>query len=159
LRVAFNPQAVAEYRLIGHEPTGASTWSADPVASADLTAGETATALYQVVLRENNVNDVATAELIWRDAASGKIERLTQRISRLQFATSFLDSAPSLQAAALAAETAEVLRQSYFAPRGAHSLDRVAAMAAHSNPRLREQKELKRLLRLAEMARQAGMDR
>ena len=159
LRVVFNPQAVAEYRLIGHEPAGAAAWSADPTTSAELDAGQTATALYQVVLQENNVNDVATAEVIWRDAATGKIERVTQRISRLQFATSFLDSAPSLQTAALAAETSEILRQSYFTPRGVHSLDRVTAMATRANPRLREQPELKRLLRLAELARQAGMDR
>jgi Ca-activated chloride channel family protein len=159
LRVVFNPQAVAEYRLVGHEPVGAAGWSADSATGTELDAGQTATALYQVVLHDNNVNDVATAEVIWRDVATGQIERVTQRISRLQFATSFLDSGSSLQAAALAAETAEVLRQSYFTPRGAHSLDRVTAMAMRANPRLREQPEFKRLLRLAEMAQQAGMDR
>jgi hypothetical protein len=84
---------------------------------------------------------------------------VTQRISRLQFATSFLDSAISLQAAAVAAETAEILRGSPFAPRGVHTLDRVVALAAGANPQLREQREFARLVRLAEMARQAGLDR
>jgi Ca-activated chloride channel family protein len=159
LRVMFNPQAVAQYRLVGHEPSRATSWSKDSASTADLSAGQSATALYQVVLHDNNVNDVATAEVIWRDAATGKTHRVTQRISRLQFATSFLDSAMSLQAAALAAETAEILRGSPYSPRGTHTLDRVVALAAHANPRLREQREFKRLLRLAEMARQAGLDR
>ena len=55
--------------------------------------------------------------------------------------------------------TAEILRQSYFAPRGGHSLDRVAALATRANPQLLEQPEFKRLLRLVEMARRAGLDR
>jgi Ca-activated chloride channel family protein len=159
LRVLFNPKAVAEYRLVGHEPSDAAGWSNDSATAAELDAGQSATALYQVILHENNVNDVATAEVIWRDAATGKTHRVTQRISRLQFATSFLDSAMSLQAAALAAETAEILRGSPFAPRGAHSLERVLALAAHANPQLTEQREFKKLIRLTRLARQAGMDR
>jgi Ca-activated chloride channel family protein len=149
LRVTFNPRAVASYRLIGHEPTAGLV--SGPLA-ADLRSGETATALFELSLLPRGASDVAVAELTWRDAATGARERVTQRISRVQFATSLAESAISLQAAALAAETAELLRGSFYTPAPSHSLDRVRAEAQQVHPRLRRQAEFSRLLELVDWA-------
>ena len=107
LKVRFFPEAVAMYRLIGHEP-GIKTGSLE----VDLRAGQSTTGLFEVVLRPNQVNRVAEAELTWLDPRDGRLHRRTQPISRLQFAATYREAPLSLQAATLVAATAEILRGS-----------------------------------------------
>lgn len=113
MRVEFNPKAVAAYRLIGHESTtvgGLLPASAE----ADLHAGQGASALLEVWLYPNEEDDVASIRVQWTDPGSGKTSQAgPQRVSRLQFATALQGAALSLQAAAVAAEGAEALKQSF----------------------------------------------
>ena len=64
VQVAFNPARVASYRLIGYENgmlrSGGS--SRDEAEAAEIVAGHTITALYQIVPTEPGANDVATAD-------------------------------------------------------------------------------------------------
>jgi Ca-activated chloride channel family protein len=153
LTVRFNPRSVAGYRLLGHEATfGLPTAPAKVV----LRAGEAATALFEITLRGSGPNDVATAELEWIDAATGKKELRTQPIARVQFANSLAESAVPLQAAAVAAEAAEVIRGTRAASAG-HSLDRVLDVAASVHARLRAQQEFRRLVEVVELAQAAGL--
>jgi Ca-activated chloride channel family protein len=153
LRVTFNPEAVASYRLIGHEPTGGLVSGS---LTAELRAEQAATALFEVVLLPSGSGEVGTAELVWRDAATGRAEQRSQRISRLQFATSLAEAPISLQAAAVAAETAEVLRGSHYAPAATHTLPRVREVADHVHPALQRQSEFTELMRLIELAGQGA---
>lgn len=157
LSLRFNPRAVAAYRLVGHEATlGLPT---APLA-VSLRSAEAATALFEIVLRDDGVNDVGTVELEWVDPVSGKKQLLTQPISRVQFANSLAESALSLQAAAVAAEAAEILRGAKVATVSPeHSLDRTLEVARAVHPRLREQAEFRGLVELIELARQAGLGR
>lgn len=113
MRIEFNPKAVAAYRLIGHEST--TFGGLLPAAlEADLHVGQGASALFEIWLYPNEEDDVARVRVGWTDPAGGKSRQAgPQRISRLQFATAPEGSALALQAAAVAAEGAEVLRQSF----------------------------------------------
>jgi Ca-activated chloride channel family protein len=155
MTVRFNPKAVARYRLVGHEATlGLPT---APL-KATLRSGEAATALFEVVLKADGTNEVATVDLEWTDPATGKHETLSQPISRVQFANSLAESPMSLQAAAVAAESAEVLRGSRAGASG-HSLDRTLEVARSVHPKLRGQADFQRLVALIEAAKQAGLGR
>jgi hypothetical protein len=156
LRVKFNPRAVAAYRLVGHEagPLGTSL----APATAILHSGESASVMYELWLHPNSDDDdVATAALEWFDPQSGQMRHAaSQRISRLQFATSFAESPLSLQAGLLAAETAAVLKQSYdfvlladaayaYAPK-TRDLTQVLEAGRRVNPRLATRPDFQRFL-------------
>jgi len=142
LRVAFNTKTVLEYRLFGHEAKAlAGLMPEHP--EADFHDGEAATVLYEVRLAPKAAAEIASAELTWYDggnspAPNGKQQRLVRRIELNQFATTFNQSAPSLQEAALAAELAEALRKSYFmrAPRTAVALKNVWELTGQVDSRL-----------------------
>jgi Ca-activated chloride channel family protein len=135
LSVQFNPRAVQRYRLLGHEADAVGGMVAGKL-GAVLRAGEAATALFELELNPKGGDEIATAELVWTDPASGEENRIgPQRISRLQFATSILESPLSLQRAAIAAETAEVLRLSTFAPAPLRGLRQILERSADLHPR------------------------
>ncbi len=140
LRVKFNPRSVIGYRLIGHE---ASAGLLSGSSTVDLSAGESATALFEIILHPNNENYIATARLSWQDQASGQLREVRQEFHRRQFATSLASSPVALQIAILAAETAESLRQS-------QSLRPVREAAYEADPDLQRQFEFRRLIELIE---------
>ncbi|MCO6453904.1 MAG: VWA domain-containing protein [Pirellulaceae bacterium] len=110
LRLELNPGAVAAWRLVGHEANALATLQ--PAGSAvTLRAGQSAATLLEIWLRPGTEDLVGWAEIEWRPPSGGPARRQKQRLSRLQFAASFAEAPLSLQAAAIAAETAEVLRQ------------------------------------------------
>jgi hypothetical protein len=111
LKIHFNPAAVAAWRLIGHDANSLAAVN-PPSLDAELKAGEAATALFEVWFTANESDEVGQAELTWKVPANGAARRLTQRISRLQFAPSTAEMPLPLQQAALAAETAEILKGS-----------------------------------------------
>lgn len=155
LRVSFNPKVVASYRLIGHERvtiTGPSLAQTD----VDLRAGESASGLFEVWLRPGNVSDnVATVDVEWQQPGYGDMQHLKQTVARSQFARSFSAASPSLQAAALAALTAETLRGSPFAP-ASRSLAHVFELTREVSSSLQAQptfRELTQFIRQAEDAR------
>jgi hypothetical protein len=143
LRINFVPNAVSLYRLLGHEASAVSNlipleWQ------TDLHSGETATALFEIAVRPNGPEIIAHATLEWRDMA-GKPHTRKQPISRLQFAPSFAEAPRSLHLAALAAETAEVLRGSYFAPIATHDLGQVRSIGQRLPLRTRQTSSYRQL--------------
>ena len=129
LHMAFNPKAVLEYRLLGHEAKAlAGLLPEHP--QADFHDGQSATVLYELRLAPGVLPtaiqssstpsvDIAQAELTWYDGdrprPEGRRLGAVERIARRQFAAIFSQTAPSLQFASLAAETAEIFRRSPFA--------------------------------------------
>ena len=158
LRVTLDPEAVAAYRLVGHEPSRLA--GLEPaILAADLRAGQVVTGLLEVWLKPNTHDDVGTAVVEWRDPATGNIERQTQRISRLQFAASPLEAPLSLQAAAVAAETGEVLKNSPFAESRGRGLAEVQTFARRVNPRLAEHAGFQRFVRFVDAYERLRVDR
>lgn len=158
LQVTFNPKTVAAYRLMGHEPSPLVGLEPATV-SLDLRAGQVATGLLEVWLKPNSDDDVATAQLTWRDPSSGEPREAQQRISRLQFVSSFDEAALSLQAAAIAAETGEVLQGSPFVESRNRGLADVRALSYRVNPRLRDRAEYQRFVSLIEAAERLRTER
>ena len=87
----FNPKAVAAYRLIGHEANSLADLTPAAV-EAELAAGESATAMVELWFQPAEIDDLGRAELSWHDAG-GELRRVSQRISRLQFAPTFAEAA------------------------------------------------------------------
>jgi Ca-activated chloride channel family protein len=158
IKVTFNPDAIETYRLIGYDPTTAGGLISGPL-EGDLQAGEATTSLYEVELKPDGAETVATVEVTWHDVGTEEIHHLKQPIGRLQFAPSWMESPLSLQLAVFAAETAEILRGSYFTPSGTRPLDQVAELADRANTALQGSesfKDLKALLNAARASRSAG---
>jgi len=163
LKVTFNPQAVLQYRLLGHE---AKEWAGmlPGVPQADFHDGQSATALYEVRLAANGPKELATAELTWYpvgyDGArgTGGQQKLSRPIGLGDFASSWAGTAPSLQEAALAAQTAEVLRRSPFVllrnPRTspAACLVRISDLAGTADSRLYQRPSFVELAALVDQA-------
>jgi Ca-activated chloride channel homolog len=152
IKVVFNPEAIESYRLVGYDPTTAGGLISGPL-EGDLRAEEATTALYEVELKPDGPETVATVEVTWHESGTEEVHHLKQPIGRLQFAPSWMESPLSLQLAALAAETAEVLRGSYFAPNGARPLDQVADLADRANAALQGSESFKDLTALLSAAR------
>ena len=152
IKVVFNPDAIESYRLIGYDPTTAGGLISGSL-EGDLQAEEATTALYEVELKPDGPETVATVEVTWHESGSEEVHRRKQPIGRLQFAPSWMESPLSLQLAALAAETAEVLRASYFAPNGARPLDQVAELGDRANAALQGSESFKDLTALLSAAR------
>lgn len=157
LSIKFNPQAVAAYRLIGHEANALAGLS-PPSLAVDMHATDAATTLVELWLQPGDVDDVGEATVTWLDPETGEERRRTQRISRLQFAPTFSEAAPSLQAAAIAAETAELLRGSRETLRQANpslprpSWEAVASAVEQANPVLNQWPDFRELRQLIEQA-------
>ncbi len=69
VQVDFNPEVVAQYRLIGYENRAVADqdFRDDRVDAGELNAGHNATAMYQVTLRPNARGKIATVFLRWQD--------------------------------------------------------------------------------------------
>jgi hypothetical protein len=111
--VTFNPRVVFRYRLFGHEPT--------PVAGlmpvqleADFKSGQSAVSMYELMLKPGKEAEIASVRLDWRDPRDGTPRQLTQSITRAQMPSTFAESSVTLQWGAVAAFTAEILRDSPF---------------------------------------------
>jgi hypothetical protein len=116
LKVTFNPKSVLQYRLLGHEAKDWAGLLPGPT-QTDFHDGQSATVLYEVRLAPSGPKDMATAELTWYPAGydgtqGAQQQRLTHTLDRDALATSWASAAPPLQEAAIAAQTAEVLRRS-----------------------------------------------
>ncbi len=168
LRMAFNPKAVLEYRLLGHEAKAlAGLLPEHP--QADFHQGQSATVLYELrlapaVLQTGTQSaasvDIAQAELTWYDGDRPRPEgrrRAVERIAQKQFAGIFSQTAPSLQFAALVAQTAEILRRSPFVrtPRTAVALSRVRDLSAQVDSRLSRRPAFADFVALVEKAMRA----
>lgn len=162
LRVTFNPNVVAAYRLIGHERT-TITGPSRVQTEVDLRAGESAGGLFEVWLKpaagvKGKDDNVATIEVNWQAPGYGKAQHLKQSVARGQFAKSFTASVPSLQVAALAALAAETMRGSTFAP-ASRSLSHVIELSRQLSPTLQGQpsvRELTDFIQQAEKVRLHG---
>jgi Ca-activated chloride channel family protein len=154
LTLQFNPNAVAAYRLVGHEASPLAELKPAEI-QADLAAGEAATALVEIWFRPAEINDVGQAILTWREPG-GQSHRLVQKISRLQFAPTFGESAISLQQAAVAAEIGSQLRGDHAALREigltagpARGMSGVLSLTRQVNAQLRGRADFERLVNLA----------
>jgi hypothetical protein len=116
LTVRFAPEAVAAYRLMGHE---ANTMAQllTPSQVVELHSGDDTLVLFELLPTPNKVDNVAEAELSWLDSATGERRLVRRRIRSSELSQPWDSQPPSFRAATIAAETAEQLRGSRSALR------------------------------------------
>ena len=117
VQVDFNPEVVRSYRLLGYENRRVADqdFRNDAVDAGEIGAGHSVTALYEVKLHDGAEGEVATVYLRYEDPDSGEVTELRREFDREDLADGFEDAPPRFQMAAVVAEYAEVLRESYWA--------------------------------------------
>ncbi len=151
VQVAFNPQVVSRWRLLGYENRDIADekFRDDTVDAGEIGAGHGVTALYEVKLKPGATADrpVANLHLRWKSERTGRVREEEKLLRVSQMARSWEASTPALRLASVVAEFAEILRGSYWA-RGS-SLDSLHDLAQRVS---REQGESRRGADVAELA-------
>ena len=122
VQVIFNPDTVAAYRLIGFENRDVADrdFRNDAVDAGEVAIGQSATALYELTLvdpdgRSRRSNEtLAKVTLRYERPASERITEVSTTIRPSDTHRSFDDADRHFRLAAVAAEFAEVLRESWF---------------------------------------------
>ena len=114
VKLTFNPEVVAAYRLLGHEATTLTAGANTPVV-IDLEDYQVATTLYELSLKAGVAEPVATVDLTWRHPPTDQALRIARPILRKHLAGSFSQAPAWHQEAVIAAKAAEALRGSQYA--------------------------------------------
>jgi Ca-activated chloride channel family protein len=119
VQVAFNPQVVARYRLVGFENRAIAdeSFRVDSVDAGEIGAGHSVTALYEIKLHPEASGPIATVYLRWRDPETNAVAELERALDSGALAPSFEEADPHFQLDVIVAEYAEILRESYWAQR------------------------------------------
>jgi Ca-activated chloride channel family protein len=116
IQIDFNPEVVESYRLIGYEnrQIADQDFRNDAVDAGEVGAGMTATALYEVQLRDDAEGRIATAQLRWQDAETREVVEIDGDFFTYDLANSFEKSSPYFQLASTVGAYAEILRFSPY---------------------------------------------
>jgi Ca-activated chloride channel family protein len=119
IQVDFNPAVVSRYRLIGYEnrDVADADFRNDAVDAGEIGVGHSVTALYELKFHpEVSAYDPAmTVYVRYEDPDTGEVTEINRQIAKADFAPSFRDASIRFQLAAVVAEYAEILRDSYWA--------------------------------------------
>lgn len=138
-QVEFDPAAIARWRLLGYENRHVddADFRNDAIDAGEIGAGHTAVALYEVKLSEAALRSLADGEprdlgavrLRWAKPrfhpAAGTVTERERRLTTADLAAAWESAPARLRAAGVAAEFAEILRESYWA-RGSALADLIA---------------------------------
>jgi hypothetical protein len=116
LVVRFLPDAVASYRLVGHE-ANAMTQLSPPAQVVELRSGDEALVLFELLPTGNPAQTVAEAELTWLSPKASERRSLRRVVSWSEINQPWNAMPTAFRAATIAAEAAEQLRGSRAALR------------------------------------------
>jgi hypothetical protein len=140
LVVNFNPEIVRQYRLLGHEADIGGGLLSGPRAN-ELRIGDAASVVFEIELQKAPAGDLAEVAVTWRLPNTGTVREITRPVRRGQLSATFVEAAPPVQLATIAAATAELLRGSPYT-RNRFTAQDVVTLAdevhptLYSNPRL-----------------------
>lgn len=137
IQVEFNPEAVAEYRLIGYDNRilAEEDFNNDKVDAGDIGAGHTVTALYEITLVESqekflderrykkstptilslNNSELAQVKLRYK-ASNGDTSQLLTRVVKQDDIVDFDQQSPDFKFALAVASFAQLIKGSKYAP-------------------------------------------
>lgn len=117
IQVDFNPEVVSRYRLVGFENRAIADddFRNDRVDAAEIGAGHSVTALYEVKLYPDARGEIATVFLRWQDPDNHRVREMSETFYTKELEDSFRLADPYFQLDVLVAEFAEILRDSYWA--------------------------------------------
>ena len=152
VQVDFNPDVVSRYRLLGYENRRVddADFRNDQVDAGEVGAGHSVTALYEIKLHPEAQGELANVFIRYEDPDSREVIELSRAFNTEQLAASFEQSAPTFRLAAVVAELAEILRESYWALDG--SLETLAQTAADVQRLFPEDADVAELVHLIKQA-------
>ena len=120
IQVAFNPETVSRFRLLGYENRRLAheDFRNDTVDAGEVGVGHSVTALYEIKLHENADGKLATVSIRHENPDTGNVTEVNTSISTDALKGSFEETTPTFQLAASVAEFAEILRGSFWAQEG-----------------------------------------
>ena len=129
VQVDFNPEVVSRYRLLGYENRRVADedFRNDSVDAGEVGADHSVTALYELKLRDSTDGRVGTVQVRYQDPDTLEVTETSHELQREELVPEFRQASARFQLAAVVAEYAEILRESYWAQDG--SLERVASEA------------------------------
>ncbi|MEV7196340.1 von Willebrand factor type A domain-containing protein [Streptomyces sp. NPDC093510] len=132
-QVAFDPETVEQFRLIGYEnrEVADDDFRDDSVDGGEVGPGHTVTALYAVRAKPGAGGHLATASVRWLDPSSRAPHEESGRIETADLDGSLREADEGLQVAALAAYFADALRTA--APSGYPRQDRTSPLPGTSS--------------------------
>jgi Ca-activated chloride channel family protein len=98
----------------------------------EIGSGHTATALYEVRLKDGASGDIGTVYIRYKDPQSLEVSETSRTISQSVLASEFQKTSTDFRLAASAAEFAEILRESYWAE-GSEFADVLAVLRTIEN--------------------------
>ena len=129
IQVDFNPDVVTRFRLLGYENRRVDDqdFRNDEVDAGEIGADHSVTALYELKLRDDADGLLGTVRVRYEDPDSGEVYEIYRQFNRADLEASLEQASPRFQMAAVVAEYAEILRESYWAQEG--SLEDVVSEA------------------------------
>ncbi|MDE0604295.1 MAG: von Willebrand factor type A domain-containing protein [bacterium] len=155
VQVEFNADVVLSYRLLGFENRDIEdeAFRDDTQDAGEIGIGHSSTALYEVELTRRTREErstIATVRMRYERPTTGTIVELATHLPRSAIERSFDATSPHFRLAAVAAEFAEILRASPFAPsRISRELEYQADAIADDLPRDADAAELASLIATA----------
>ena len=129
VQVDFNPEVVSRYRLLGYENRRVADeqFRDDTVDAGEIGADHSVTALYELKLHDDADGILGTVFVRYQDPDTSEVLEISRTLQRSELSSEFEDASPRFQLAAVVAEYAEILRESYWAQDG--NLEDVVAQA------------------------------
>ena len=120
IQVQFNPAVVRSYRLLGYENRAVADqeFRDDSVDAGEVGAGHSVTALYEIKLHDGVDGPLGMVSVRYEDPDTRQIMEGSRTFQRWELETVFAKASPRFQLAAVVAEYAEILRESYWAQDG-----------------------------------------
>jgi Ca-activated chloride channel family protein len=117
IQVEFNEDVVSRYRLIGFENRAVADedFRDNTVDAAEIGAGHSVTALYEIKLHSGARGEIATVHLRWQNPDTYDVHELSKTFRTRDMGDSFRLADPHFQMDVLVAEFAEILHDSYWA--------------------------------------------
>ena len=138
IQVQFNPAVVRSYRLLGYENRAVADqeFRDDSVDAGEVGAGHSVTALYEIKLHDGVDGPLGMVSVRYEDPDTRQIMEGSRTFQRWELETVFAKASPRFQLAAVVAEYAEILRESYWAQDGnlaivAAEADRIRWLLPH----------------------------
>jgi Ca-activated chloride channel family protein len=117
IQVAFNPEVVSQYRLLGYENRAVADedFRNDDVDAGEVGAGHSVTALYEVRLTGQGTGEALVVQVRYEDPESGEVIELQEPLQSDEMVASFEAAPTNMQLAVAVAGLAENLRGTGYA--------------------------------------------
>ncbi len=121
VQVAFNPDTVRQFRLIGYENRQMKheDFRNDEADAGEIGAGHSVTALYEVKLNKGvDSGKLAKVAIRYEDPGTEKVTEVSEKFLVEDLKDRFEEASPGVQFAATIAQFAEILRESFWVKNG-----------------------------------------